>query len=334
MVRKNSDNLSLKAAEEQVKQTNNNSDEDADVSSWTFEQKYPSFEAINRKEENKDIIRFQKTSNKAILEKLYHNRVPTLQVWARRYCYLHPDKKMEDMFSELTQVFIRAIHRYKKRKQYKIGRKTVWRQTHFNTYLWSCLDHFVKNLRSRNEAIKRTTEKFSKNFVLSLDYKYSNKKDGTENTLKDILKNELSTGENTKENLYLEETLDVLAHENPHIKNFLKKLSDGNTLAALLRQYRIKEGTIKIKLKDASRLKSRRRCNRIVADLISDATKIQDSFQVLNYEVILPNKLHYTIEMKKTKVTNSILREIRKLRKNKETILTKIHGERPKVLKK
>ena len=42
--------------------------------------KSTSFIKLNRKQENIDVVKFQKTKDVKLLEKLYHQRIPSLQI--------------------------------------------------------------------------------------------------------------------------------------------------------------------------------------------------------------------------------------------------------------
>ena len=292
------------------------------------------FKEIDKEEENKNVIKFQKNKSLEILEELYLNRVPTLKKWAWDYHYL--DDSVDDLFSELTQVFIRTVHKYKRHKRTKkyYGKK-ITTVTPFNTYLWFALDHYIKNLMSRKRAKKRrpigSDPNSISNVTLSLDFSYDTKGESN-NTLKDIIANDLGfdtkDDENITKQIYLDETIDVLASEYPNIKEFLKRLSAGNTIAALLREYKTKQGRIKISKIQANKL-NKRKCTRIVSGLIKSKTRINDDFCLVNYYIKKGTKLcylHYQIEMKKTEETDFIVKVIRKIRKNRDHLLNIIEG--------
>jgi hypothetical protein len=115
-----------------------------------------------------------------------------------------------------------------------------------------------------------------------------------------------------------------LSHDNPQIKKFLEKLSQGNSLTTILQECRIKEGDIRISNRKAKNLKEKKRKNRVVKGLIKNKVHIDDEFKVLNYQVVGPYDLHYTIEMKKTKEADNVLKMIKHFRKNKEYYLSRI----------
>jgi len=291
--------------------TSNSNDESID---WMDINDELSFPQVDKKKENENVICFQKTGNKTILEELYEERVPTLQVWARKYYYLKDSK--EDMFQELTQVFIRTVHGYRSKRKCKVGRKTVLRSTPFNTYLWYSLGNYVKNLNSGLHAKKRTPKGVSGNFLLSLDYSY---KDGdSETTLKDRLSNSMTSKENSLDRIYFDEALDLLSYKDKKVKSFLKKIGDGTNITALLKECRKSNGKIKISKVDSKNLNVKRRHNRMVKNLIKKKGKIGVKFSLLSYQIEKPSFLCYEIEFKKSSEADYVAKIIRKLRKNQD----------------
>jgi len=161
---------------------------------------------------------------------------------------------------------------------------------------------------------------------LSLDYNYGSK-DGNETTLKDIIANQMAEKDNGFNDVYLKETIDILSEKTPpHMRIFFEKLSDGNSLATLMRDSKIKRGKIKVTKSQAKKLDQTRRCNRVVADIIREKDKVEDKFQLLDYSINDSCKLKYTIEMKATKESNDMMKVIRKLRKDKEALMDRIQG--------
>lgn len=284
-----------------------------DSLSWYTDEEKSVFVSIDRDQEDRDVDRFQKTKNNDLFEKIYNTRIQTLQIWARRYGYLM-DNSSEDMFSEFCVVFTKAIFTYKRHKG------------NFNTYLWRLLLNFVHNLQTGRRAKKRLPDGVDPNsmgkFMLSLDYSYDGK-DGSENTLKDVIadKGAIDGGVNK---LIMDETIDVLSNKNEFVSSFLQQLGNGNTIASLLRKYKTKKGKIKISRTQIKKLRGKRKQKRLVSELIRNYESIDDDFCVLDYSIENPNKLFYIIEMKKTKEADYMMRTIRKLRKDKRALREKI----------
>ena len=279
--------------------------------SWNFRQS-ANFVKIDGKQENKNMVEFQRTKKKEILEELYYNRIPTLQIWAKRYSYLINDS--DDMFEELVCHFIKAVDGYKQCKG------------SFNTFLFTSLLNCVRNIRSSQLAKKRIPEgmenESSFNFLLSLDYNY-NKADGEESTLKDILADKIATEDSIREKISIDETIEMLCKNDPHMKIVLKKLSDGETIASVIKESKMKRGRVKLDKVQAKQLKKNRKCNQVVSKIINN-NSVCGKFDLMSYRVSNSNNLHYVIELKKTKESDAILRTIRKFRRNKDYIIEQI----------
>jgi len=280
--------------------------------SWNFRQS-ANFVNIDRKQENKDVVKFQRTKKKELLEKLYYNRIPTLQIWSKRYSYLINDS--DDMFGELVYHFIKAVYGYKQCKG------------SFNTFLFASLLYCVRNIRSSQLAKKRVPEGMENesplSFLLSLDYNY-NKGDGEESTLKDILADEIATENSIREEISIDETIEMICKNDPHMKVVLKRLSNGETVASVVKESKTKCGRIKLNEVQAKRLKKNRKCNQTVSKIIDEKVSVPGAFDLMSYRVSDTNNLHYVIELKKTKESDDILRTIRKFRRNKDYIIEQI----------
>jgi len=280
---------------------------------WSNEDKSV-FAPIDRAQENKDIIHFQETGDKTSFERVYENRIPTLRVWARKYHYLMDSA--DDMFGEFTFYFSKAAMTYNGERG------------NFNTWLYSILQNCVRNLRNFKKAKKRkplgADPNSISNFTLSLDYDY-NSKDGNESTLKDLLSEEISEEGDVIDQMNMEETIEILSKKDPFIKDFLRKLGNGNTISSIMRTLKTKSGKINISQDQAKRLSTRRRCNRIVSDIIKDHSDIQ-KFNLLDYKITPSNKLHYTVEMHKTDESDKVMKTIRILRRDKDRIMSLIQG--------
>lgn len=285
-----------------------------DKSHWKFDD-YSAFVKIDRNHEDKLVVAFQKHGDVNVFKEIYYTRIPSLQIWARKYRYLM--ESQEDMFGELSLYFTKAVYKYKKDRG------------SFNTCLYTFFLNCIRNLRMGKLAKKRKSINSDPNSIsnltLSLDYNY-NSKDGSASTLKDVIANELKNESDADKNIRLEETMNILSEYNPEIKGFLRQLSDGYSLSAVLKECKTKNGRLKISKLEAKRLNTKRRKNKIVSEIIKDKTDHNKGFQVVDYKVVNPNKLDYTIELKKTKESDLILKTIRKFRKDKNLLLSRIEG--------
>jgi len=262
---------------------------------------------IDRKKENEEVERFQITGDIQILERVYEKRIPTLWKWtSTHYIPGLTCCSREDLFAEFTLVFVKAAQEYQRKRG------------PFNTCLFTFLLNRIKNIKNSRYTKKRRAKDYYgplSGMVLSLDYSYSDK-EGSEVSLKDIIPDEKEIAKHPITNLLLEETLDMLSQKNHDIKEFFRKLSDGNSLTTLIKEYRIRTGSLKLTRTQVKQLSGKRRCVNIVSDLIKKKGGVKESFSIVDYEV-KRTLLHYRIEMKKTNEVDFILKTIRKLRKNR-----------------
>ena len=286
------------------------------------------FIPIDRKIEDQDVLTFQRTKNVELLEKLYGQRVQTLKIWSSRNHYL--DDSSDDMFAELSRVFVKAVHKYKKKKPYKHGNKVIWRSTPFNTYLYAALFNHIKNQYSSKQAKKRLPEGYDVNIILSLDHNYGST-DGSSITLMDIIANDMCSKEETHtEKAYFDDTMSILTKKDPPlIREFLVKLSEGGTIGQVLREYKRKNGRIKISKVMAKRLSKNRRCAKMVSDLIKEKSQsVNGDFKLLEYSIKGVDKLWFVVEMSKTPESETISKKLRYYRKHKDLFMKQIMGGR------
>jgi len=271
---------------------------------------------INRDQEDADVVKFQQTGDLRLLEKVYKNRVPTLKTWAYQHFYPGLTPSIEDLFEELAVVFLKAANRYERKRGA------------FNTCLFTFLLNRLKNLKNSKYAKKRISEEYEgplNGMILSLDFVY-NDSDGTEITLKDIIASKNSISEDSiHKDSSLAEAVKLLAKGNPLIHEFLIKLSEGNSVAALLKEYRTKNGTLQINKSQASRI-SKRFCKNIVKKMI-EGNIPEKNFTVVDYKVNPDNSLKYSIELKKTEESDQILRSLRELKRNKDFYMKLLRGK-------
>jgi len=279
-----------------------------------------------KKKENEAVMKYQESGDLQILETLYLNRIPTLNYWARKNRHLD-NNSFNDIKGELTKIFLKAVKKYKSKRNTNVKGKNKIANTDFNTYLYTSFNYALCNIYNRKKAKKRTPYPADNvaltNILLSLDYLYrGNDYEGF--TLKDVIADQ-RTGKDGKVSykMQIDEMLDVLSHDcSDATKDFLREISEGRSVSCLLKEYKIRKGKLKPAEDTIKRInKSRRPCVRIVAELIS--AEVTERFKLIKYHT-KDDYLHYTIEMHKTDETDSILKRIRKLKKNKDFYLDKI----------
>lgn len=293
---------------------------DVDSTNCDYEQKrkveakIETFPELDREQEDSDIVEFQKTQDLKLLEKAFIKRIPTLKVWSKQNFYPGLISSEDDLFAELSYVFVKAATKYDSSRG------------SFNTLLYTFFLNRIKNLKSSRYAKKRRSDEFAESLsgmILSLDYSY-NDKDGSLLTLKDMLPNEETTDKAyISKSVTLEETVRILSSDDPVLKSFFMKLSEGDSMASLLKQYRTRKGEIYIDNDSAKKLK-RYKCKKIVSDLIKE--EVLGDFKLLDYMVEDNNTLTYQVELKKTEETDKIVKALRNIKKNKDSLVSRIRG--------
>jgi hypothetical protein len=274
------------------------------------------FKEIDRDQEDKDVAEYLRTGNIALFDKIYTIRIPTIQIWAAKNHWLMESK--EDLEGALNVCFMKAINTYKKGK----GK--------FNNWLFTCFLNYLRNVSTGHKAKKRLpdgiTPKEMKGMILSLNYKYKNGKDGSENTIEDIIGKTSLTKKCTTDDVRMKEIINILSNNDPKVAGFLKKLSSGYTIASLVKECKTKCGKVWIGKSLTNKLssKSKKNCKRVIFNLIKEKAKIEDKFSVIDYSFKDGNQLYYTIEMEKTPEANLVLKTIRKLRKDEDHIYNKL----------
>lgn len=267
---------------------------------------------IDRKKEDKNVVRYQKTGDVEILEKLYEGRISSLQFWTSHYYYLMDNSK-EDMFAELRNQFMKAVVYYDQRRG------------HFNTCLYTFIRNCIRNLLVGKHAKKRRPEgigfDFTNGFIISLD-KPLEGKDGASGTLMDVVSDQLKDGTRAPDKMSLGETIEILSRDDDRIRGYLKKISDGVTLANLVKECKTVTGSIRVNKKQSKYLRTRKD----IVKLIKTEDNIEDSFKLLDYQVCEPLRINYKIEMHKSKEADFFLKIIRRLRKNRERYMEAIRS--------
>lgn len=260
---------------------------------------------IDRKKEDEAVEKFQKTGDLSILEDVYKMRIPTIRHWANQHYYPGLTFSVEDLFEEFSVVFVKAAEKYNRSRGA------------FNTCLYTFFLNRVKNIKHSKHAKKRTSQDYDgplSGMVLSLDYSYDNG-DGSDVTLKDVISSEKEDKTDSISDLHLKDTIETLSKGDDDLKDFLKKISDGDSIASVIKSYKTKTGIIKIPKDSANRF-AKRNCKRMVSEIIKE--NINEEFTLLNYKIEGTSDLKYEVELKKTKKTDKFMKAIREIRRNKD----------------
>lgn len=266
---------------------------------------------IDREQENKDVERFQQTGDLNLLEQIYIKRIPTLKNWARLHYHPGLEPTIDDFMEELSIVFIKAASKYVRKKG------------SFNTCLYTFLTNRIKNMKNSTHAKKRRSDGYDgpiSGMILSLDYTYSHdKKYGmTSNPVDNLNSNgslmDLVSCHNIDGNsMDFIDSINILSENNAVLRDAFKKIGEGCTVSAVIRELNIKNGEIEF-------FQEETREN--IINKIKNNIKT-DKFKLLKYE-ILENKLFYEIELKESKETQLLKRAIKYLRRNKKNYIKKI----------
>ena len=262
---------------------------------------------IDRAQEDKDVALFQKTGDMRLLEKIYNNRIPTLKVWATKHYYPGLAISQDDLFEELSVVFVKAAQKFQK------GRGN------FNTCLFTFLLNRIKNLKNGMHAKKRVSETYEgprSGMVLSLDFAY-NDKDGSDITLKDVIPDP----EFDPKKMLIDDTVEVLSNGNEVLKDFLYKVSHGESVSNLLKEAKQKEGTFTIKPASAKKIKGGGK--RAIKEFLKENKLFDQDFDVVEYK-LTDLELSFRVQLRKTKEYELLSKAIRHFKKNKKQYISKI----------
>jgi len=197
------------------------------------------------------------------------------------------------------------------------------KRSNFNTCLYTFIRNCICNLLVGKHAKKRRPEgiefDFNNGFIISLDKQHEGK-DGVGSTLMDVVSNQLEDCTKAPDKMALNETLNILSRNDTKIKGYLKKISDGVTLANLIKECKTVTGSIHVNKKQSRHLKSRKG----IINLIRIKNNIEDSFKLLDYQICEPLRVNYKIEMRKSKDADYFLKTLRKLRKNRDRYIEAI----------
>lgn len=259
---------------------------------------------IDRVQEDKDILEFQKTGDMRLLEKLYNNRIPTLKVWATKHYYPGLTMSQDDLFEELSIVFVKAARRFQK------GR------ANFNTCLFSFLQNRIKNIKNGVHAKKRMPEHYEgprSGMILSLDYPCGG--DGNSDiTLKDIIPD---PNFNPKK-INLDDTVSALSDGDEVIKEFLYKVSNGESISNILVEAKQEEGVFMMPHSTAAKMKSANK--KAVKDFLGESKEFGKEFELIEYKLDGCG-LHYKVQFRKTEKYETISKAIRNFKRNKQQYL-------------
>ena len=260
---------------------------------------------IDRNQEDADVLEYQKTGDMDLLTKIYRNRIPTLKAWSQKHFYPGLCSSIDDLFSELSIVLVKAVESYK--TKYGVA---------FNTCLFRFLLNRVKNIKSSVHAKKRKSDEYTgpaSGMVLSLNYAYGDS--DSELQLQDVI----SSGRPEDIPSHgLDDLLTNWAGNNCLVKDFLYKVSNGDSVTALIRDAKRKEGELPI-TPVQHQLLEKRRNKYMVKKMLVDNQRYDQKFQVLDYE-LGDDSVKYCVELRHTPESDLLTKTVKHLRENKDML--------------
>lgn len=280
------------------------SEEDAEIESVAKEVLSFDNSVIDRAEEDRDVTTYQKTGDLKILDRIYRRRIPTLQAWAAKHFFPGLYLSEQDMASELSIVFIKAVEKY-----------DPARKVAFNTCLYTFLLNRVKNMKNSIHAKKRICEEYEgprSGMILSLDYSY-NDKDGSDVTLRDLIAGNEPDGYEVKS---FQDLIDGLSGGNDDIKDFLLRVSNGETVSSLIEE--AKNGDISIKIDDEIKSIIEKNSSVKGAKRILKAKGLGAGVSSVVGMSVVGDSVVLSVTFKKTKKSTLLSKVIRNYKKNKK----------------
>lgn len=269
--------------------------------------------SIDRDQEDRDVVKYQKNGDEILFEKIYNARIPTIKWWTRKYhCVMG---SYSDMEGELRYYFVRAVNAYDKKRG------------SFNTCLFTFFLNRIRNIitkRASNKRMPKGAKSNLDNFVLSLDYGWDKTKD--EGGIAESAFASKLIDRNFKkisDDMSMTETVSVLSKGNPFLKEVFHRLGEGHTISSVLQDAKTRNGRIKVSRNKLKVLRNKKHCKTMVSKIIKKDVKVKSGFSVIGYK-IEKNKISYVIRLKKTKESDEILRVIRKLRKKRKELMRNI----------
>jgi hypothetical protein len=287
---------------------------------------------IDRDEEDKLIQEYKKTKDEKTLLQLYGLREQTLAYWTRRYSYLSDN--MEELFSDFRSVWFRCVERYEYGARQRVvkdrkgrlvldkGGKTKKRlkRTPFNTYLYTSLTYWVRNLIKKRYSKKRTDIHGipSTDILVSMDGDI-----GTSSTepftLHDILTKKIP---HVSSDMSTDEIIDLFADGDAEIKRAMGLLAYDPNVKKLSVAARMKSGEFNISKREQDALVNRKK--RSISALKQRIKKMGtcgSDFKLMSYQVF-EGYVSYEVLTKDMRLFNKIVKKVQSKKNRFDRILS------------
>jgi hypothetical protein len=291
------------------------------------------FKAIDRDAEDALVSKYQKTKNMATLTKLYEIRQQTLKIWAKKYAYLRMSE--EDLLSDITMIWQKCVDHYEYKPKKRIvktksgklvlgsngKRKTIFKRTPFNTFLYTSLRHYMSNISKRQHSKKRVDNKGRPQELnlMSLDYEYNtNKSDSKKVCLKDTLVSQ----EPCTRSKYATDTMieDISKGDNDVRDALIRFVSDPHVKKISNACQNVVE-QINVCVNDAEIFKGHKgTAKKRLKNIIDESNKYSRGYKLLNFRFDdKSNVITFEVKRKDTKILRKTVKALKRYRQKLET---------------
>ncbi|MCK9435199.1 MAG: hypothetical protein M0R32_10390 [Candidatus Cloacimonetes bacterium] len=265
------------------------------------------FKSPDRKEEDRLVAHFQKTGCQETHNKLFEIRKPTISVWARKYAWICDGE--EDLFSELSMIWLKCIQKYKYEPNLRAVRtkeghlvkdendvvKKVFKRTPFNTFIFTSFQNHIRNVIKKKYSKKRLDDsgrpiEFG---MHSLDYEYGDDGEGT--TLYEIYMDEKSEGNMDPSKIGADWIIEEICQGDKSIQQALKKFVNDGYVKDIKMACKLKSGILRLKKYDRDVLISGgQQAHQHLKSMILSSERYGHDFQISSYQ-IFPKKVVFEI---------------------------------------
>lgn len=254
------------------------------------------FKSPDRKEEDRLVAYFQKTGDKETHNKLFEIRKSTIAVWARKYAWVCGSE--EDLFSELSMIWLKCIQKYKYSADIRPVRtkeghlvkdennevKTVFKRTPFNTFIFTSFKNHILNIIKKKYSKKRLDDngdpiEFG---MRSLDFEYGEEGEGA--SFYELYEDKSAEMDFAK--ISADWIIEEISRGDEQVQQVLKKFINDGAVKDIKTACKLKEGVLALKKCDRDILiAGGMRAHQYLKSMILNSGKYGSDFQVSNYQI-------------------------------------------------
>lgn len=267
------------------------------------------FKNPDRKEEDRLVAHFQQTGSQEAHNRLFEIRKPTLSVWARKYAWVCDSE--EDLFSELSMVWLKCVQKYKYEAEVRPVRtkeghlvkdendnvKTILKRTPFNTFVFTSFKNHILNIIKKKYSKKRLDDNGSPIEIgmHSLDYECGDEGEGS--SLYELYPDEKSeeVQDLLDSKIGVDWIIEEISNGNKLIQQILYKFVNDGYIKDIKTACKLKSGILRLKKRDRDILISGGpQAHQHLKSMISDSNRYGNDFQISSYQVF-PKKVVFEI---------------------------------------